>query len=241
MLEFLLVIPTLNEERYIGEIIESSDKLLKSMFKNYKIVVVDESSTDDTVKIIKKIFSRYKSLRLIEGRTPGNRGFDVRYAMSKYDSRMYFFTDADQKPGIPYLRKLIDASKNGCDVVTGSRYANEKLTKRPPLRKTVSKSYNYLLNVLFNDDIKDHQCGFKLFNRKAFRLINELSEEKHWCWDAETLYIAKWHNLKICEVPILFTERKSNRTPIVRLVRDILIYAPGTARLYYRFKIVKRY
>jgi hypothetical protein len=241
MLDFVMVIPTLNEEKYIGEIVKSSDTLLSSMFKKYKIIVVDESSNDTTIKIVNKLMKSHKSLELITNRTPGNRGFDVRYGLSRYDSKLYFFADADLKPSLPYLKNMIKAEKNGFDVVTGSRYVDEKLINRPPLRKSVSKTYNFMLNVLFNENIKDHQCGFKLFNRKAFRLINRLSREKHWCWDAESLFIALYNNLKIYEIPITFVERRSNRTPIRRLVKDILVYAPGTARLYYRFRILRDY
>lgn len=241
MLDFVMVIPTLNEERYIAEIVKSSDKLLSSMFKSYKIVVVDESSTDATTKIIKALMKTHKTLALISGRTPGNRGLDVRYGLSKYDSRLYFFTDADLKPSLPYIRNMVKAQKSGCDVITGSRYIEENLISRPPLRKAVSKSYNLILNILFDEGIKDHQCGFKLFSKKAFRLINKLSRERHWCWDAESLFIAHYNNMKICEIPIVFIERRSGRTSIKRLLSDVSIYAPGTARLFYRFRIIKKY
>jgi glycosyltransferase involved in cell wall biosynthesis len=241
MLDFVMVIPTLNEQKYVGEIVESADVLLASLFNNYRIVVVDDSSKDATTSIVKGLIKSHKSLRLIEGRSSRNRGLDVRYAMSKYESRLYFFTDADLKPSLLYIPKMIKAYKNGCDVVTGSRYADETLVSRPPLRKAVSKCYNFILNVLFDESIKDHQCGFKLFSRKAFKIINKKSVEKHWLWDVETLLIAYYNNMQICEVPIRMIERRSKRTPIKRLISDITIHGPGILRLFYRYRILKEY
>ena len=40
-------------------------------------------------------------------------------------------------------------------------------------------------------DIKDTQCGFKLFTRKAANLIFFNMHLKRWAWDVEMLYIAK--------------------------------------------------
>jgi glycosyltransferase AglD len=239
MLDFVMVVPTLNEEVYIGEIVSSADALLGRMFRHYRIVVVDESSTDRTVQIVRQLMRRHKSLRLIDRRTPGNRGLDARYGMSKFDARLYFYIDADLKPSLPYLRELVKKGREGYDVVTGSRYVDEGLVRRPPLRTAVSKCYNLLLNILFGEDIKDHQCGFKLFSRRAFVHINRQSEENHWMWDVEIFLIAQCNRLSICEVPIVYIERKSKRTPILRLLKDIRIHSPGIARLYYRYRIRK--
>ncbi|QMT85456.1 glycosyltransferase family 2 protein [Companilactobacillus pabuli] len=46
-----VVIRTYNEEKHIGEVLES---LQKQTYKNYEIVIVDSGSTDGTVEILKK-------------------------------------------------------------------------------------------------------------------------------------------------------------------------------------------
>jgi len=241
MLDFVMVIPTLNEQKYIGALVDTSNKLLRTMFKSYMIVVVDESSTDNTIKIMKSIMKENKSVNLIGNRTPASRGLDVRYAMSKYDSKLYFCIDADLEPTVKYLKDAVKAYNSGCEYVTGSRYINEKLVKRPPLRKLVSKSYNKLINIIFNDKVRDHQCGFKLFSKKAFKIAESASKERHWMWDTEVNLIMSYSDLKICEIPIEWTERRGNRTPIRRLLTDICTSIPGIFVLFYRFRIKKEY
>ncbi|MDE1871016.1 MAG: glycosyltransferase [Candidatus Micrarchaeota archaeon] len=242
MLDFVMVVPTLNEEGYIGEMLKSADRKLSGMFRSYRIVVVDESSRDATTKIVEQFMEKHKSVALISGRHPGNRGLDVKYGMSRYESRAYFFIDADLEPSLPYLDNAMRHFRRGCDVVTGSKYANERIAKRPPLRTMVSKSYNLLINIIFNDRIMDHQCGFKLFSRRAFKIINRVSRERHWVWDTETLLIARYNGLKVCEIPILMKERKwSERTPLKRLIKDMTEFTIGIAKLFYRFRILKEY
>ena len=43
-----IIIPTLNEEDYLSLLLES---IKQQNFKDYEIIVVDASSTDDTLKI----------------------------------------------------------------------------------------------------------------------------------------------------------------------------------------------
>ena len=113
MLDFVLVIPTLNEEGYIEEMVVNADRALRQWFRSYRIVVVDESSRDQTTSKVRKLMRRYKSLRLIEGRTPGNRGRDVQHGMSKFVSKLYFYIDADLTPTLPYIPAIIKEYEKG--------------------------------------------------------------------------------------------------------------------------------
>lgn len=241
MPDFVMVIATLNEQKYIEGLIKSSNKLLSHMFKNYIIVVIDESSTDNTVKIVKKIMKKNKSVNLIENRVAASRGLDVRYAMSKYDSKLYFYIDADLEPTLIYLKDAINSYNKGCEYVTGSRYVDESLLKRPPLRKFVSKTYNRLINIIFGDKILDHQCGFKLFGKKAFKIMEKVSTERHWMWDTEINLIMTYNKINICEIPIKWVERRGNKTSIRRLINDIWTSSLGIIRLFYRFRIRDEY
>ena len=49
-----VVIRTYNEEKHIGEVLES---LKKQTYKNYEIVIVDSESTDRTVEISMQVTS----------------------------------------------------------------------------------------------------------------------------------------------------------------------------------------
>ena len=241
MIDFLLVIPTYNEEKYIKEMIVHSDKLLSGIYRDYRIVVVDASSSDLTTSIVKETMHEMGRLSILESARPGSRGRDVLLGMRQYRSRIYCYVDADLLPSMKYLNNLLRCHENGYDVVLASRYKNSRLLKRPPLRKAVSIAYNRLINILFSESVTDHQCGFKLFGERAFALVSKKSEEKHWVWDTEVILLARYNKMQICEVPITWTERRSKRTGIIRLVKDVCIFVPGIARLFYRFRISRKF
>ena len=161
--------------------------------------------------------------------------------MHRYRAKTYCYVDADLLPSMHHMKELLKRYDKGYDVVLASRYKNGSLLKRPPLRKAVSLAYNKMINILFDESIRDHQCGFKLFSARAFRLIYRNSEENHWVWDTEAILLAHYNGMRICEVPVIWEERRSKSTSVVRLLKDIGIFIPGMARLFYRFRIRREF
>lgn len=236
MLDLLLVIPTLNEEKYIKEIIIKCDNTVKRSFHNYRIAIADGGSHDLTQSIVESLGSRYP-IDFVSAAMRNERGSRILYTMSKYRSRLYFFVDADLAPSMTHFKEAVDASRKGYNLVLGSRYKDKRMVKRPILRKIVSRSYNKMINILFSDNIIDHQCGFRLFDSGTFKVIKEYSREKHSAWDTEMILIAISNKLRIKEIPIKWTERRSKHTSIKRLVGDVSVFIPSLVRMLYRFKL----
>jgi hypothetical protein len=53
---------------------------------------------------------------------------------------------------------------------------------------------------------RDTQCGFKLFSRRAARLIASLQRIERFGFDVEILYIARKHGFRILEVPVVWND-----------------------------------
>ena len=160
------------------------------------------------------------------------RGFAVREAWSLYQADLYSFIDVDIATGFEVIKELYEAVlKNGADVFTASRFIQGSTVRRPMLRNLVSKIYNFLLRVVFNESIRDHQCGFKIINSRAREAILRMTSENSWFWDAEFLVLAFKYGLKIKESPVNWVEEKYVRTSIKRLLSDIRLHGIGIVRL----------
>lgn len=90
-----VVMPVYNAERYVAEAIES---ILHQTYKRFELIIIDDQSTDDSLKIIKSYKRRYPSkIRVIQSEKNLNRGGDmcanlgIEVARGKYIARM----DAD--------------------------------------------------------------------------------------------------------------------------------------------------
>jgi len=101
-------------------------------------------------------------------------------------------------------------------IVIGSRYNEESQVERKLLRKVVSLVNNlFVKQIIGIKDIKDTQCGFKLFNRKAARSVFFGLHLTRWAFDVEMLYIAQAHKMKIIEKPVTWTEVEGSNLQVI--------------------------
>jgi len=237
MYNLVVVIPTHNEERFIGEALDGVNKAVSKLFSKYIIAVADAVSVDSTRDIVERAAAKNSNIKLVKYPKVGRVGHDIMHTMLKYKANLYFYLDVDLLPSLKHLGVALKMEKCGCDLVIGTRYAPSSRTTRPRLRYVASKIYNKLGNLLWNEKITDHGCGFRIFDGEAFEIIAKSSREEHWAWDKEILLIARENGFKICEVPILWVERRSGRTPIKRLAGDTVYEGLTLLRLFWRFRI----
>lgn len=113
-MKFSILIPTLNEEKYVGVLLSS---LLDQTFSDFEVIVVDAMSEDNTLKEV----SRYKvglKLKLIKSKKRGI-SFQRNLAAENSASPNLIFLDADVKLRIDFLEKLYQATaENNFDIAT---------------------------------------------------------------------------------------------------------------------------
>ena len=102
-----IIMPCYNEEKEIGNAIES---LLNLDWPNDKIeiIIVDDKSSDNSVKIAKKYAKKYNFIKVIESKTNSGgaaRPCNIGLENSKYN--YIAITDADSKPERSILKKMI--------------------------------------------------------------------------------------------------------------------------------------
>ena len=52
-----IIIPVYNSQKYISKTIKS---VFRQTYKNWKLIIIDDASTDDTKKILEKIYKKKK-------------------------------------------------------------------------------------------------------------------------------------------------------------------------------------
>jgi len=101
-----MVVPCFNEEKTIGETIQT---LLDLDYKNLKkIIVVDDCSTDGSYKIMKQFAKKYS--RVIAVQTPKNTGNAAgakNYGSKFVKTELIGFTDADSFPKRDSVKKMV--------------------------------------------------------------------------------------------------------------------------------------
>lgn len=100
MTETSVIIPTYNEEKDIVDAIKS---LKKQIYKRFEIIVVDDGSTDNTVKNIRK----FEEVKIIKGQHKGP-GFSRNLGAKKAKGKILVFIDADMTFDKNYVKKLVE-------------------------------------------------------------------------------------------------------------------------------------
>jgi dolichyl-phosphate beta-glucosyltransferase len=236
-----VVVPAYNEAKRIGATLKKIHEYL--LTKNYRseIIVVDDGSTDDTIRLLRKTVQEMPFIRLIENGVNRGKGYSVRAGMLNSQGEIILFSDADLSTPIQELDKLAVWFDRGYDIAIASRALSESeiLVRQPWPRELMGKTFNKLVQLLTVSGIMDTQCGFKLFKKEAARVLFEKQTVCGFGFDVEILFMANKNGYRIKEVPVRWVNSPDSRVHIVKdsfsmlcdLVRIRTQYLTGKYRL----------
>jgi len=189
----LAIIPCFNEEATIGSVIVKTRKYVD------EIVVVDDGSTDDTIKIAKALGATVISHKVNLGKSAGVKtGF--KYALD--DGFDYIITldgdgqhDPDEIPDA-----LANLKENEADISIGIR-SGEK-TEMPFYRRIGKRILDYATSMGNGGMVTDSQSGFRAYTRNAVRGITPKLRGSAFSTESEQLFIASDLHLQVNTFPI---------------------------------------
>lgn len=93
-----------NEEKYIVEAIES---LLSQTYKNFKLFISDNASTDKTSEICRKYATKDKRITYFRHKTNTGGYFSFKYVLDKVDTKFFMFCAGHDKWDLKFIEKLL--------------------------------------------------------------------------------------------------------------------------------------
>jgi glycosyltransferase involved in cell wall biosynthesis len=157
-----VVIPTLNEEKNIGILL---DELKKYKFID-EIIIVDGYSKDNTVKVADK----YDCKVLYDKK---GKGSALIKGMSKARGDIIISMDADNSMLPKEIPLLVTGIESGYDVCMGSRFIQGGGTEDMSfVRRIGNKVFVFLVNILFNMDYSDLCYGYRSFSKDGIKKLN---------------------------------------------------------------------
>jgi dolichyl-phosphate beta-glucosyltransferase len=149
------------------------------------------------------------------------KGHAVKTGMLAARGRYVLFCDADLSTPPSELEKFWPWLEQGYDVVIGSRkMPGANIVRHQPFwRENLGKVFTWLTDLIATRNISDVTCGFKCFTHEAAQRLFSRSVINDWSFDAEVLFIAQQHGLKIKEVPVTWHDEPGTR---VRVLRDAM-------------------
>ena len=231
-MQVVVTIPAYNEERTIGTLIGRIHKAMKGKYK-YKVLVVDDGSTDKTKQIAKTndavVFSHPKNYGLAETfRTEIEKSLQM-------GADVIVHIDADIQYQPEEILKLIKEIEKGYDLVLGSRFLG-KIEHMPWINRFGNNAFSDVVSQVAEMDISDAQTGFRAFTKELATKVKIRSDHTY---TQEQIIRAVKSKFRIKEVPIYFAKRKDKS----RLISNPFSYALkawiNILRIYRDYKPLK--
>lgn len=197
--------PAYNEAKNIEKTVQETLKVLKKIAKEFEIIVVDDGSKDETGLKVKRLAKKFSELRLINH--PKNLGYGAALKTGMYASRfpLVCYTDSDGQFDFKEIIKFLPKIKKS-DLVLGYR------TKRTDkfYRQILAKILWLADWILFGLDVRDIDCGFKLFKREVIEKIGMLKTTSA-ITETEFVVRAKKAGFKIDQVGVCHYSRQEGK------------------------------
>jgi GT2 family glycosyltransferase len=100
-----IITPNYNGEKYLYELISS---VLKSSYRKFEFIIVDDGSTDESIKIIKNYIKKDRRIRLVKNKTNIGASASRNKGIKLSTGEFIIFLDNDTKVKSDWINKLIE-------------------------------------------------------------------------------------------------------------------------------------
>ncbi|HWQ45256.1 MAG TPA: dolichyl-phosphate beta-glucosyltransferase [Longilinea sp.] len=212
-----LILPAHNEETRLPQCLDKVDQFLKKQPYTYEVIVVENGSRDDTLRVAQSYTSRLPYLKVIHETNRG-KGLAVRTGMLAAQGDYRFFADVDFSMPIEELPRFFPPQFPDAQITIASREAPGAVRyDEPEIRHLTGRVFNNLVRIIALSGLQDSQCGFKCFRADAAEAAFSRQTIMGWTFDVEVLFIARLHHFNITEVPIPWYYKSESK---IRLLND---------------------
>ena len=212
--ELTVLLPALNEEESIGRIIEEIKNVLSKKNINYCILVSDNGSSDNTIKIAKDHNVLINHVR--DKGYGSNLKTSIKDVKSKY--LIFFDSDGSYDPNeiVPMYEEI---KQSNIDMVYGNRLIKQEKNSMPFLNRYLGTPVlSKLISIFFDLKVKDCNSGMRMLKLQSFEKVNFFCKGMEFA--SEMFIKSKFNNLNIKEIIINFRKDFRSGSPHLSRWRD---------------------
>lgn len=203
-----IIIPCHNEEHTIEKIL---NKVIKAKSFNLKkeIIVINDGSTDQTARILKKLQKKQKFILINFSKNQGKTAA-LKAGISQSGGDIVLIQDADlEYDPSDYEALLKPILDNQADVVYGSRFISSKAHRVLYFWHSLfNRALTFFSNMLSNLNLTDMEVGYKLIRGDLARKLAAKLSSSGFGFEPEiTARLAKIPNIRFYEVGISYYGR----------------------------------
>lgn len=199
-----VVLPVYNEEKNLPILYEELTTVL-SVFKNqYEIILVDDSSKDQSLAFLRSIALRDNNVKVLSFKWNSGQTAAMSAGIKYATGEIIIPMDSDLQNDPNDIPKFIDKINEGFDVVSGWRKNRKDFALNRRLPSIIA---NFLIRRITGVKIHDYGCSMKAYKSEIIKGVM-LYGEMHRFIPAYTA----WHGGKTTEIVINHRARTFGKT-----------------------------
>lgn len=214
------------------------DALLRPHGFPYRIVAVDDGSTDATAEALRRAAERLPTIQPVLLPANAGKGAALLAGLEQVSHPWVLLLDGDLDLDPAALPAFADvACASGADLVLGDKRHPQSQVNYPLRRRVASALYAGLVRALLRLPVSDTQCGMKLVRAEVLRYAAPRLLVKRFAFDLEFLAVAHDGGFRHANAPVRldFCHRWGCLTPatVWRTLVDTLAIAYRARFLHY--------
>ena len=201
----IITIPAYNEEHTIAAVITEIHVVMDKTKYRYKILVLNDGSTDKTVEIAEKCGAKVYSHERNKGLAETFKS-EMKYCLQE-KADIIVHTDADGQYPAEYIPKLLEEIEKGYDLIIGSRFSGQ-IEAMPLTKRMGNMAFARVFSQLTKTKITDSTTGFRAFTKE---LAQNIEYNTDFTYTHEQLIRASRLKFKIKEIPIYARKTRESR------------------------------
>ncbi|SRR6266567_1260276 len=197
-----IVVPVMNEEQSVQLLFEKLSTQIEKLGLRYEIIFVDDGSTDDTFKELKRLYDEHRGIvRVIRFRRNFSKTPALVAGFSRCRGEIIFTMDGDLQDDPEEIPRFLEKLDEGYDLVTGWKFP-----RLDPISKTFpSRIFNGMVSTLTGVHLHDINNGFKAYRRE---LIEDPHLKLYGDFHRFVPVMAHWRGFKVAEIKVRHHPRK---------------------------------
>jgi len=219
-----VILPAYNEEAVIATTVKNALHALDKLVADFEILVVNDGSSDRTGEIVAALAEQDQRVRLITHEVNQGAGAALVSGFVQATKAYTFYMDSDGQFDIYDLNWLLP-HLGAYDGVFGYRLDRQDSW----MRKFNAWGWNRLVRVVFNLQVRDIDCAFKIFRTRYFHQV--VLEARGALLLTEVVYKFVRAGYRFTQVPVKHLPREAGKATgaqlsvIARAFRELFFYA----------------
>jgi undecaprenyl-phosphate 4-deoxy-4-formamido-L-arabinose transferase len=217
-IDLSVIVPILNEAATLEELAERLMCTLHRLGKSYEVIFVDDGSTDDSAKLLKRLYELYPTIKVIRLNRNYGQHMAILAGLDRARGEIVVTLDGDLQNPPEEIPRLLEKIQEGYDVVCGQRTSRQD----PLRRKVLSYLVGRLASRLVGVTMRDYGSMLRAYRRPV---IDQLRRCQDW-----SMYIPALANAfaaSVAEIPVDHQRRAAgssryNFFGLLRLTADLV-------------------